>query len=310
MLGIAAAIITIGVVNDNEFGPEKTVSHYLQALREGDGATALGLLQAKVPSANAAALDGPALAQSQAALEDVSIAEAVDAPDNQKRVTVSYTIDDAGFSTDFLLNPGPRQWAFFDTWTMAPTTLPTVSASVVNANEASINGVQANMPGGRNSFAVFYPGSYEVEFRSALFAAPAVTRHVTNADQPVPAVALASGPTSNLLSQVDGVIRTYLDDCTQQAVLMPTGCPMSAVSNNRVASPISWSIAAYPAITISPYDGQWVLAPLTVKAQVAFQEQDLFTGLLQDVKQTSDFGFSARLQITGNDVSVTPVVNY
>lgn len=310
MLVIAAAMITMGVVNSREFGPEKTVSHYLQALREGDGATALGLLQAKVPSANAAALDGPALAQSQAALADVEVADAVDAPDNRKRVTVSYTVDGAAASTDFLLAPGPRQWVFFDSWTMVPGTLPTVSASVVNANEAAINGVPANMPEGRNSFAVFYPGSYELEYRSALFAAPPVKRLVTGADQTVPAVALASGPTSELLAQVDGVVRKYLDDCTQQAVLMPTGCPMTAVSNNRVASPITWSIAGYPAITISPFNGQWVLAPLTVKAQVAFQEQDLFTGLLQDVKQTSDFEFTAKLQINGTDVSVTPVVNY
>lgn len=310
MLGIAAASITIGVVNNQEFGPEKTVSHYLQALRDGDGAKALALLQAKVPSANAAALDGEALAQSQAKLENVTVAQAEDAPQNQKRVTVSYTLDEEELSTDFLLTPGPRQWTFFDTWTMLPSTLPTVAASVANANEASINGVGVNMPEGRNSFAVFYPGSYELEFRSTLFAAPPVTRHVTHADQSVPAVALASGPTSNLLAQVDGVVRQYLDDCAKQTVLMPTGCPMSAHSNNRVTSPITWSIATYPAITISPFDGQWVIAPLTVTTHLAFQEQDLFTGLLQEVKQSSDFEFTAKLQITGNDVSVTPVPNY
>ncbi|MFC8304850.1 hypothetical protein ACFUCV_14335 [Specibacter sp. NPDC057265] len=310
MLGIAAAMITIGVVNSREFGPEKTVQHYLQALREGDGSRALGLLQAKVPSANAAALDGPALAQTQAALGDVRVADAVDAAGNQKRVTVSYTVDGEELSTDFLLVSGPRQWLFFDTWTMVPSTLPTVSASVVNANEASINGVPANMPAGRNSFAVFYPGSYELEFRSALFAAPPVTRVVTGADQAVPAVALASGPTSDLLAQVDGVIRKYLDDCAQQAVLMPTGCPMTAISNNRVASPITWTIVGYPAITITPFNGQWVLAPLTVKTQLAFEEQDLFTGVLQNVKQNSEFEFTAKLQISGTDVSVTPVINY
>ncbi len=310
MLGIAAASITIGVVNTQEFGPEKTVSHYLQALREGDGAKALALLHAKVPGANAAALDGEALARSQAKLENLTVAQAEDAPENQKRVTVSYTVDETELSTDFLLTQGPRKWAFFDTWTMVPRTLPTVAASVANANEASINGVGVNMPEGRNAFAVFYPGSYELEFRSALFAAPPVTRHVTNAEQSVPAVALASGPTSDLLAQVDGVLRKYLDDCAKQTVLMPAGCPMSAHSNNRVTSPITWSIAAYPAITISAFNGQWVLAPLTVKTQLAFQEQDLFTGLLHDVKQSLDFDFTARLQITGNDVSVTPAINY
>ena len=310
MLALAAAIVTITVVNGREFGPEKTVAHYLQALRDGDGAKALGLLQAKLPDANAAALDGPALAKSQKALENVSVGEAVDAPEGRKRVTVNYTIAGTALASDFTLEPGPRQWLFFDSWTMVPTTLPSIHASVVNANQASINGVDANMPDGHNSFAVFYPGNYELEYRSPLFAAPPVTRNVTSAAQPVPAVGLATGPTSDLLAQVDGVVRKYLDTCAKQAVLMPTGCPMSADTANRVASPIKWSIVEYPTITISPFGGQWIMAPLTVKAQVGFKEQDLFTGLLQDFKHAENFDFTAKLAIDGSNVSVTPVLSY
>ena len=82
--------------------------------------------------------------------------------------------------------------------------MPTITASVVNANQASINGAVANMPDGKNTFAVFYPGSYELEYRSALFAAPPVSRNVSGPGQPVPAVGLATGPTSDLLAQVGG----------------------------------------------------------------------------------------------------------
>ena len=310
LLGIAASIVTISMVNTKDFGPEKTVANYLAALKAGDGATALGLSQAKVPGANAAALDGEALAKSQEALKDVSIAEAVPAPDDQKKVTVNYKVGDTALSTDFLLKPGEKHWLFFDSWTMVPTTLPVINASVVNANQASINGADANMPDGSNTFAVFYPGSYEMEYRSPLFAAPPVTRTVTAAGESNATVSLATGPTSDLLSQVDGTIRKYLDACAKQAVLMPTGCPMTAETNNRVVSPVKWSIVEYPPITISPFGGQWVVAPLKVKAQVEYEEQDLFTGLISPVKQPKNFGFTAKLTITGNNVVVTPVVEY
>lgn len=310
MLALAASIVTIAIVNTKSFGPEKTVANYLAALKDGNGAKAMGLLHAKVPGANAAALDGESLALSQKALENLNIAEAVAAPDNKESVTVSYTVGETAFSSEFILEQGPKHWLFFDSWEMMPTTLPTIDASVVNANQASINGADANMPHGKNSFAVFYPGNYEFEYRSDLFAAPPATRTATGPRQPIPAVALATGPTSGLLAQVDGTIRKYLDACVEQAVLLPTGCPMSAETGSRVLSPVTWSIAEYPAITISPYEGAWIMAPLTVKAQVAYQEQDLFTGRVSEFKKTDSFDFSAKLSIEGSSVGVTPVVDY
>lgn len=310
MLAIAAAIVTIVLVNTNSFGPQKSVENYLAALREGNGAKALGLLNARVPDANSAVLDGPGLAKSQEALQDVKIGEPVSAPNNRKSITVTYTVDGAALKTSFTLSPGPKHWLFFDSWTITPTTLPTISVSVVNANQASINGVAVNMPDGRNSFGVFYPGSYETEYRSTLFAAPPVERNVTGPLEAVPAVALATGPTSELLSQVDASIHKYLDACAKQLVLMPANCPLSAATDNRVVSEIKWSIVSYPDITISPYGGGWILAPLTVKAQAEYSEQDLFTGLIAPVKTAEEFGFTAKLAIEGTTVKVTPMVNY
>lgn len=310
MLAIAAAIVTITVVNGNSFGPQRTVQQYLDALRAGDGAKALGLLQARVPGANAAVLDGEGLAKSQEAVTDVHLGDPTDAPENRKTVQLSYSIAGTKLSTDFTLIPGPKHWLFFDSWVMAPTTLPVINVSVVNANQAAINGVPVNMPDGKNSFAVFYPGRYEAEFRSPLFAAPPVTRTVSSPLESVPAVALTTGPTSDLLAQVDGTIHKYLDACAKQAVLMPSNCPMSAATDNRVTSAVKWTIVEYPGVTISPYGGTWVLAPLTVKAQVEYQEQNLFTGVVAPVKTTEDFGFTAKLSIDGTTVSVTPVVSY
>ena len=310
MLAIAAAIVTISVVNAQSFGPQRTVQNYLDALRAGDGAKALGLLNARVPAGNAAVLDGAGLAKSQESIKDVSIGKPVDQPNGQRKVTVSYHVNGTELSTDFELEPGPSHWLFFDSWTILPTTLPTINVSVVNATEAQVNGVAVNMPGGKNTFAVFYPGNYEAEYQSSLFAASPVTRSVSSPLASVPAVALATGPTSELLSQVDATIHQYLDGCAKQAVLMPANCPMSAATDNRVVSPIAWSIVNYPSISITPYGGKWIMGPLTVKAQVSYQEQNLFTGAVAPVKHAEDFGFTAKLAISGTTVSVTPVVSY
>jgi len=309
MLAVAAAVVTIVVVNTSYFGPQKTVQDYLQALRDGDGAKALGLLHATVPSVNAAVLNGSGLKESQADIKDVSVGKPKGLPGNKSQVTVSYTIDGAKLSTDFELAKGPKHWLFFDTWTFVPATLPTLDVSVINATQASLNGIDVNMPSGKNSFAVFYPGKYDAEYRSDLFAAPVVARNVTG-PAAIPAVVLTTGPTTKLLSQVDETIHGYLDACAKQAVLMPADCPLSASTDNRVVSAVKWSIVSYPEVSITAYGGRWVMAPLTTKAQVDFQEQNLYTGEISKVKTVGDFGFSAKLSVTDSAVTVTPVVNY
>lgn len=309
MVAIAAAIVTIKVVNDSHFAPQKTVQAYFDALKAGNGEKALGLLNARVPGADAAVLDGAGLAKSQVGLSDLSFAETT-TDSGQTKVTASYSINGSALTTDFLLTPGPKQWLFFDSWQISPSTLPVMNVSVVNANEAQVNDVPVNMPLGKNSFATFYPGIYSASYSSPLFEAPAQQRIVSSPTGSVQAVSLATQASSALLAKINTTLHSYLDNCAKQAVLMPADCPMSATNNNRVISPIKWSIVKYPDVTVSPYSGRWVLAPLTVRAQVEYKIQDLFTGLTADVKDAEDFGFSARLNISGNTVSVTPVVSY
>ncbi|WP_051389282.1 hypothetical protein [Arthrobacter sp. 35W] len=310
MLAALAAVASVAMVNANFFGPQQPVRDYFAALHEGDGAKALGLLRANVPQANAAMLDGDGLKQSAAAVTDLHVGNPRQLPGGHSAITASYTIDGAELSTDFELEPGPRHWLFFDSWRFVPTTLPTIDVSVVNAQQAMVNSVKVNMPGGRNTFAVFFPGKYQAEYRSDFFQAPPVTRTVTASGTRAPAVALATGPTSALVSQVDAKLHQYLDQCAGQPVLLPTDCPLGSKTDNRVLSAVKWTILSYPEVDISAYGGTWVLAPLTVKAQVEFQEQELFTGKIVDVKTAEDFGFTAKLNVTDTSVSVTPVVSY
>ena len=70
LLAVAAAAVTIALVNKYQYGPETDVREYFQALQDGDGGKALGLLNAQVPDSNPALLDGDALAE---ALGDLGV---------------------------------------------------------------------------------------------------------------------------------------------------------------------------------------------------------------------------------------------
>ncbi len=88
--------------------------------------------------------------------------------------------------TDFLLERTGTEWLFFDKWAFVPPALPTMEVTVVNSSQATLNGVPVNMPNGRNSFAVFYPGEYEASLNGEYFSAPATRATVTGRDIPRP----------------------------------------------------------------------------------------------------------------------------
>lgn len=310
MLAVLAAVITIQLVNTNYFGPQQRVREYLQALHDGNGAKALGLLQATVPDANAAVLDGEGLKAAAAGTTNVHVGNPQSQDDGRVKITVDYAIDNVALSTDFLLEPAANRWLFFSTWAFVPSTLPTLDVSVVNETQAAVNGVQVNMPQGRNSFAVLYPGRYKADFRSQYFQAPEVTSTVTSPYRKPVDVALATAPTPALLAQVSGKIHQFLDSCAKQHVLLPAACPFSNRTDNRVLGPINWNVVSYPKINISAYGGKWVLAPLTVKAQVDYKEQQLYSGVVSEVKTAQDFGFTAKLKVSPEGITVTPVVDY
>lgn len=309
MVVVAAAIATVVVVNTHIFNPEEQVHNYLEALSDGDGERALGLLNASVPDANPAMLNGAPLQQSMSAVEDVAVGEAVEVSDGRVEVTTTYTVRGTAHSSTFSLARTGTEWLFFNTWEFVPSVLPTLELSVINQVEATLNGTRVGMPEGRNQFAVFYPGDFEAHYTSEYFAAPAQTVAVTDrsGDQ---RIALATAATDVLVEAVDAQIRRFLDECAAQTVFQPANCPFNFQTENRVAGDIRWSITEYPTVTIEPFNGSWVMAPLSGNAELSTSLQDLFTGSIEPVTVPREFGFTARLSVSDDEIAVTPVVQY
>ncbi|MCU1566218.1 MAG: hypothetical protein JWQ56_1155 [Pseudarthrobacter sp.] len=314
MLAVAAAVVAVNLVNNTVASPQQPVREYLDALQSGDGGKALGLLRATVPPSNAAMLDGTALQTAASRLANVNIGEAEERPGGQVMVPMEYTVDGSRLRTEFLLQKTGTEWIFFNTWAFVPSRLPTVDVSVVNSPEATVNGVDVNMPNGRNSFAVFYPGEYEATVSGEYFSAPATRATVTARDVPVAPLNLLTQATDNLKKDVAAKVKEFLDGCASQAVkeqkLQPD-CPFYYASNNRVQDgSIKWSVTEYPNVSIEPFDGRWVVAPLDGKAKVQAQQQNLFTGAWYPLDEEVDFSFTTRLDVSGDSIKVTPVLSF
>ncbi|MGO4237038.1 hypothetical protein [Pseudarthrobacter sp. YAF2] len=314
MLAIAGAIVAINIVNNTVASPQQPVREYLDALRSGDGGRALGILRATVPPGNAAMLDGSGLQTAASRLSNVDVGDPEERSGNQVMVPLEYTIDGSRLHTEFLLQKTGTEWLFFNTWAFVPSRLPTVDMTVVNANEATVNGVPVNMPGGRNSFAVFYPGEYEASLDGQYFAAPATRATVTSKDTPVAPLNLLTQATDKLKSDVAAKVREFLDGCAAEAVkeqkLQPD-CPFYYASNNRVQDgTIKWTVTEYPGVSVEPFDGRWVVAPLDGKARVEALQQNAFTGAWYPLDAEVDFSFTTRLDVAGDTVKVTPMLSF
>lgn len=314
MLAVAAAVVAINLVNNTVASPQQPVREYLDALQEGDGGRALGLLRATVPPSNAAMLDGTGLQTAASRLTNVEIGDPEERPGDQVMVPMEYTIDGSRLSTQFLLEKTGTEWIFFNTWAFVPTRLPTLDITVVNGSQANVNGVPVNMPNGRNSFAVFYPGEYEAALNGQYFSAPATRATVTARDAPVAPLNLLTQATGKLKEDVAGKVKEFLDTCAAEAQkeqrLQPD-CPFYYASNNRVQDgSIKWTVTEYPNVSIEPFDGRWVVAPLDGKAKVQALQQNLFTGVWYPLEEEVDFSFTTRLDVSGDTVKVTPMLTF
>lgn len=314
MLAIAAAVVAVNLVNNSVAGPEQPVREYLDALQKGEGEKALGLLRASVPQGNAAMLDGTALQTAASRITNVKFGATKQLPGNQATVPMEYTIDGSRLSTEFLLEKTGTEWLFFNKWAFVPAALPVLDVTVVNSNEATLNGVPVNMPNGRNSFAVFYPGEYEASLNGEYFSAPSTRATLSGRDVPTAPLNLLTEATKGLKDAVGAKVKEFLDSCAAEAdkqQRLQPDCPFYHATNNRVIDgTIDWSITEYPAISIEPFGGRWVVSPLDGKARIKARQVDLFTGAVSDLNVIHDFSFTTRLDVDDESVRVTPLLAY
>lgn len=307
VLSVAAAAVTIALVNKYQYGPETDVREYFQALQDGNGGKALGLLNARVPDSNAALLDGDALAEAGSHLEDVSVST-VSSDGDRAVVRASYLLDGKEASSEFTLHPAETQWGFFTVWDFDPSTLPTMTVSMPGSTAVDINGASVALRGSSREFAVFYPGVYTGSYSSPMITAEPREVPVSDEDQRT-TMELTAVPSEQLKQQVERQVRDHLDACARQDSLYPAGCPFSADFPGRIQGAVSWSIKDYPRPEVrlgGAHADQWSLPDSRGTAHLEFTAVDLYDGHTTKVSRDVPFTFSADLQVTGDKATVTP----
>ena len=234
VVAIVGSVVAVTVVKSTVAGPAQPVRSYIAALEAGDGGHALGILRAQVPAGSAALLDGAPLQDAMSRVKDISY-ETTRSDGDRASVTVAYTVEGARHSSVFELERTGTDWLFFPRWAIVPGTLPSLQATVVNSDRATLNGVPVNMPAGRNSFPVFFPGSYVGSLPDENFAADPRAVVVSGRGSSTQ-LNLATKATPQLVSAIEAKVHEYLDGCaahaTKQQRLQPD-FPFSLSTHSR-----------------------------------------------------------------------------
>ncbi|MFB2572593.1 hypothetical protein [Micrococcus sp. IITD107] len=343
----AAGAAGISWANHEVRSPTAPVEQYLEALQDGDGAAALGLSGAALPEGTEAGtqlLDGEPLAAAVADLQDLEVQDAghatgavtgstAPAPDTERRqIEVTGTAGGTPFRTVFTVSHQGRDWLFFDRWAMDPLRLPTVTVeprglttdvgaagSTQDTDDdplsATLNGAHLPLTGADGSLvaprlAVFPPAHLQTRFQSSHLASEPAQLTVARAgqDEVLPLTVTA---TELAVERVQEQVEQYLDQCTEQQVLHPTGCPLDYQSAQRVEpSSIRWEMVQMPQFAQAQLISAGPLTEATLEgtARITVTERDLMTGAQQRVQEDLPVTFTGTVLVTPESVRFTPEV--
>ena len=328
---LVAALATGGLTAYREFySPSAFVTRYLTLLSEGRAADALRLPGVALShgdldsdtfrSASDALLRRDALGT----LTDIRVTE--ERPDHDATaVTVQYKAGGhLGSSTFRVVQDG---WiGVAPAWEFAQSPLAVISLTVRGSDRFSVNGFeldrrQVAAQGAESSpldpvpMLVFSPGLYAVSVKTATATASGIG---VLADKPLAEVPLdvQAKPTQAFVKVVQQRVTEFLDQCTKQQVLQPTGCPFGLTVPNRVIDGPTWRMVKGPDITLQPDGEGWKITPTPATVHVELEVKSLYDGSVSHVDEDLPFEMdgtirfqpdgSASISITSPEQSPSP----
>ncbi len=300
--GFAVAIISL---NATVYSAGGFVSSYLAALQRHDFAAAISTPGVRA-TANAEVdlLTADALGN----IADVSIVSDVDLGGGIHEVTYSATLGASSVVGVFEVQQEASRFGVFSSWSFLQSPMSVLSVTPMNDSFFTANGVDIDSPNGPSlpaSFQVLTPGFFTVSHTSAYLTADPVSATVSRPGSVVP-VTLDIRPSDEFVSAMQTQVDSFLDECTTQEVLFPTGCPFGQELSNRVESTPKWSMATYPQIAIEPGSdrGTWVIPEAQGAAHLIVDVRSLFDGTLSTFDEDVQFSLSWLLTISNDRVDI------
>jgi hypothetical protein len=307
-LGFTATVVAL---NTTVYSPSGFVTGYLNALSRGDSAAALGTRG--VLTANEA--DTALLTdETMGALTDARLVRDTAGVGGIHTVVFDVTVGGVPVRSEFLVEQASSSFGLFPMWRFVASPLTTASITVLHDDRFRVNGVDVTTgspPGNPTSFLVFAPGLYTLDHESTFLDAAPVTLQATTIGTIVDAT-IDVQANSGFVNKVNGDLKTFLDDCATQQVLLPTGCPFGRTFRNRIDTLPQWEITAYPTVTIAPGidEGAWWVPRKSGIATITVDVRSLFDGTVETVNEEVPFSVEYTVTIDNETTIVlTPVAS-
>ena len=295
LVAVLAGGGSVVALNATVFGPGDFVRVYLDALARGDAAGALSL-----PGVDAGDA-GHQLLTDDVLIGLSGIRQVSDIPlgGSRHEVTFSWTSPGGDGTTAFEVERVGTRLGLFPEWGFAQSPVALLALDVQHDPRFTANGIH-NSTGrdtaGSTPFAVLVPGTYVLGHDSAFLQADDVT---VLADQ-VGATIDASvdvEPAPEFAPTLARVVRSHLEDCGEQHILFPTGCPYGQSIADRLASEPEWTIVEVPDFGLKPGPfGTWIAGPAPGTAHLTVDVKSLFDGSVGTFDE--DVPFDARYSVT------------
>ncbi|MFB2585024.1 hypothetical protein [Herbiconiux liukaitaii] len=311
LLTVAALFAAIGILNREVYSASAFVRMYLEALSDHDVDAALA-----TPGVDLGTDDAPGTGE--ASLVDADALSRLDAIDEvsdteilpgRHRIVYSYDLG-AGSGDTAVAVPGQTEfdvvqtgtsWLFFPQWEFSRS--PTAHAGITVSHAADITAgtaqVEIGAPGdfrASGEFEVLVPSLTMLSHRSTYLGAVPTRLTATTPSSSVSAIVDVQ-PTTLFLETVQKTVDQFLDDCADQPLLYPPGCPFGLDVNDRIASEPSWSIESYPVLTILAGQESWIVPNSTGSARVRVDIRSLFDGTVTTLDQVVPFDSTFSLTI-------------
>ena len=317
ILLLVAAACAVGSLNRDIFSAKGFVSQYLTSLQHHDAASALsmpGVLPAPAAISSGGSAD-PAPTPSEvllrnSALGDISNIQILDEaaqPDGTRIVSASYVVGTTPATGMFRVVDTGNMFLVFDTWAFATPPLGTVTVTVLHDSVFSVGtsgliDVRATHPttssafGAVGTYLVLAPGAYTFGQTSSLSTAKHVTATVAGPHATAEVlVDVEANTTFN--AEVQKQIDDFLDTCVTQVVLQPTGCPFGYQTGNRLVGEPTWSVSAYPVVSVVAGETGWVVRNAVGKVELKGELRSLYDGTVTPLDDIIDAVFNLNITI-------------
>lgn len=295
-------------VNATALGAPGFVRLYLDLLSRGDADGALDLpgVRDGLPELAAdlglelADIDDTMLARAALpGLDDIRQVSDVEGEAGTRLVTVAWTSDGVDGETTFTVEPDGTRLGLFPEWRFAVSPIAIAQLDVRGDLRYRVGELDANTTGSVMPTALLAPGRYVVEHETEYLRADPVEVLVDAPAAELPVrVDVEAGP--RFVDEVSEEVDRFLDECTTQRVLQPSGCPFGFEVADRIDGEPVWSMVEYPRIRLVPGDdiATWRVPATPAVAHLRVDIRSLFDGSVREYDEDEPFEVRFLVQFT------------